>query len=204
MEKSSNPVEKPSFEEAAKKGLLTPVVLDDTKSSEGQEFNALHPEIYEAYCLWKSLPSFFRFPPKDKRTGNQPSPREYAAIMGIDDPRILELVDIRTQGEFAERHGVHPETLTRWNKTMAVRQSLQDIRVWGRQLTKNVLLSLYNNAIRKGQALEVKLFMQLIEQWEEKLQVEHDYKGITQFTVIKNENKPADAGNKAPTPPKVL
>lgn len=106
-------------------------------------------------------------------------------MLGIDSETILELSDIRTQNDFAEKYGVSKDTLSLWNKTIAVRDSMEDIRKWARGLTKNVIASLYNTAVRKGSSFEVKLFMQLVESWEEKQKVEHDYKGVTSFTVIR-------------------
>jgi hypothetical protein len=131
------------------------------------------------------LPSIFRYPPKDKKTGIAPSSRDFCEMIGVDDEQILDLLEIKTQGQFAERFDVSKDTLSIWNKTLGVRDSLDDIRKWARSLSKNVVSSLYNTAVRKGSSFEVKLFMQLVEGWEEKQKVEHNYKGVESFTIIR-------------------
>lgn len=142
-------------------------------------------DIYEKYCLWKSLPSVFKFPPRDKKTGIAPSQKEFCEMIGVDSNEILELVEMKYQKDFAQKYGISEDTLSLWNKTIGVRDSLDDVRKWARGLTKNVVASLYNTAVRKGSSFEVKLFMQLVEGWEEKQKVEHDYKGVTTFTVTR-------------------
>jgi hypothetical protein len=169
--------------------------MDQNTQDKVIENNGIEPYLkdkYETYCLWKSLPSIFKYPPKDKKTGISPSPREFCEMMGVDDETILDLLDIKTQGQFAERFEVGTDTLRRWNKSIGVRDSLADIRKWGRSLTRNVVASLYNTAVRKGSSYEVKLWAQLVEGWEEKQKVEHDYKGVTTFTVIRSQPKVID------------
>lgn len=157
----------------------------ENKTSTNNEIVPYRKDVYEVYCLWKSLPSIFKYPPKDKKTGIAPSARDFCEMMGIDDEQILDLIEIRTQTQFAERFEVGIDTLRKWNKTLGVRDSLSDIRQWGRSLTRNVIASLYNTAVRKGSMMEVKLWAQLVEGWEEKQKVEHDYKGVTTFTVTR-------------------
>lgn len=183
----------------------------ENKTSENNGLEPYLKDIFETYCLWKSLPSIFKYPPKDKKTGISPSAKDFCEMLGVDDDAILDLIEIKTQGQFAERFKVGTDTLRRWNKTVEVRDSLSDIRKWGRGLTKNVIASLYNTAVRKGSMMEVKLWAQLVEGWEEKQKVEHNYKGVTSFTVIKpqvitdaevkivpEEIKPEENGNTNP------
>ena len=132
---------------------------------------------YDVYCLWRGIPSFFRRPPTDKR-GNTPTPREFAEAMGIEDELMLELVEIKTHTQFAERFNVHIDTLTDWKNSVKAQNSMDEAVRWAKDLSKNVLFSLYNTAIRKGNMLEVKLWFQLVEKWSEKQTVEHDYKGV--------------------------
>ena len=142
-------------------------------------------DIYEIYCLWKSLPPFFKNPPIPTKGKDRPTVAEYLDNLGIEDPNIVELSKLQTQKAFAERYGVDEDTLSRWNKTQGVRDSLAEIRGWARQLSKNVLLSLYRKAMKDGMSFEVKLFFQLVEKWEEKAKIEHDYKGVTEIQIIK-------------------
>ncbi len=158
---------------------------EKNKNTSNHDLTPYKKDVFELYCLWKSLPSFFRFPPKGK-DGKQPTPKEFVETMGIESDEIIELAQIRYQKDFAEKYNVLPDTLSDWNKTQQVRDSLSDIRAWARSLSKNVLMALYNKAIRNGFAVEVKLFFQLIEGWEEKQRIEHNYKGIESITIIKN------------------
>lgn len=160
--------------------------------------------VYELYCLWKSLPPFLKCPPRRKGQKEDPDVRAYAMDAGIDDPVTLDLLEIKTQGEFAQRYGIHQDTCTDWNKTQGVRDNLQDIRKWARQLTRNVLMSLYQTAMKKGFATEVKLWFQLIEKWEEKMKVEHDYLGVTELVVVRGDNKSREIKNESTTDTKQI
>jgi hypothetical protein len=103
-------------------------------------------EEFRKYVLWKSLPYPFKHPPKSIN-GNRPTPLEFAVSMGLDDDEILELIQIPTQQAFAERFGVSEEVTTDWNKKIAKRDMLGDIREWALKLSKNVLTAMYNNAL---------------------------------------------------------
>ncbi len=149
---------------------------------------------YESYILWKALPAFFKYPPVAK-DGSRPDAVLFCESLGVDDDRVLQLVKIKTQKEFAERFDVSEDTLSLWNKTIRVRSALQDMREWGRGLTKNVMMSLYNNCIRKGFAIDVKLWLQAVEGWEEKQRIEHEYLGVTKVDIIQVNERPTD-GNK--------
>ena len=142
------------------------------------------PDTFELYCTWKSLPSFFKYPPMPRKGKVRPTTEEFLDGLGIDDPITRELAEIKSQRQFAERYNVHPDTLSDWNKTNAVKDSLEEIRRWSRQLSKNVILALYNKALKDGSSFEVSLFFKLIEKWEEKSKIEHDYKGVTEFKII--------------------
>ncbi len=141
--------------------------------------------VYELYCAWKALPPFFKRPPIPRGAKEAPAVEDYLERSAIDDPLIIELSKLPTQKAFAEKYGVSEDTLSDWNKTQGVKDSLSEIRGWSRQLSKNVLFSLYNRAMKDGSAFEVKLWFQLVEKWEEKARIEHDYKGVTEIQIIK-------------------
>lgn len=146
-------------------------------------------DTFELYCLWKSLPAFFKYPPMDRKTKTRPSPAEYMEMMGIEDERVIELVEIKTQTAFAEAFDVHRDQLTEWNKLVAKRDSLEDIRAWAKSLTKNVSMALYNATIRGGLPQHYQLWYKVMEGYVEKQQVEHDYKGVTKisYEVVEDE-----------------
>lgn len=163
--------------------METPLLQQSNPSHSEKDIRLVH--IYETYCLWKSLPALFKYPPVDK-AGSRPAPREFAEQMGIDDENILSLVDIKTQTQFAERFDVSPDTLTDWNKTLKVRNTSDDLRGWAKHLTKNVMLSLYNTCVRRGWAIDAKLWLQYVEQWQEKSQVTHGL-GDIHFNITLNK-----------------
>lgn len=164
----------------------TPTNSEKKEGTESQILGVLRKEPeFELYRIWKSMPMVFRFPPKDRLTKQSPPVRDFATQMGIDDPVILDLMEIKTQTQFAEQFKVSPDTLTDWNKRLEESDGMEDIRTWAKKMSKNVALALYNNAIRKGYAPEVKLWFQLVEQWEEKakLDVKHHVATIEYETV---------------------
>lgn len=152
---------------------------------------------YQAYCLWRSVPFFFRNPPRDKATGVAPVPRDFAMSMGIEDEIMLDLCGIKTQKEFGAIYDVHPDTLSDWNKTYNAQNGLEEAKKWAQSLTKNVLFSLYNNALRKGGYYEVKLWLQVVENWQEKQQVDHTYLGVAtvNYEIVPNKPSPVLENN---------
>jgi len=88
---------------------------------------------FNSYVLWKSLPSFLKGQPK-----------VMLEKFGITDELAVELLQIKTQGEFATKFGIKdPGTLTDWNKRM--------------------VLALYKNASKHGKAQEVRAWFEIIE-----------------------------------------
>ena len=125
------------------------------------------------YCLWKSLPVFFRLPPPDRITHIAPSSEEFLKRIGIVDENIYALSEIKSQGMFPEIYKIGPDTLSEWNKTEGVILASQNMQSWAQQLSKNVIFAMYNKIMRTGDAAETKLWFQIIEQWSEKQQIEH-------------------------------
>lgn len=131
-------------------------------------------EVFATYALWKSLP----IPILKNMTREQITDK-----MGIDDEIILDLIEIPTQKVFAERYNLHHDTLSDWNNKIRIRDPLFEAKGWARGLAKNMVLSMYNHAIRKGNPLLMKLFFQVANDWQEKSTVEHDYLGVTEIAV---------------------
>lgn len=115
-------------------------------------------ELFETYALWRSLP----IPILKQMTVDQIKDK-----MGFDDDDILELVAIHSQKEFANKYDLNEGTLVLWNKILRERDPLFEAKGWARGLAKNVVLSMYNHAIRKGNPLLMKLFFQIVNDWEE-------------------------------------
>ncbi len=108
---------------------------------------------FSSYVLWKSLPSFLKGQPKIM-----------LEKFGITDELAVELLQIKTQGEFATKFGIKdPGTLTDWNKRIEKEGLLTSINSWARSLTPNVVLALYKNASKNGKAQEVRAWFEIIE-----------------------------------------
>lgn len=108
---------------------------------------------FNSYVLWKSLPSFLKGQPK-----------VMLEKFGIADDVIIDLLSIKTQGEFATRFGIKdPGTLTDWNKRIEKEGLLTSINSWARSLTPNVVLALYKNVSKNGKAQEVRAWFEIIE-----------------------------------------
>lgn len=129
----------------------TPAVLDRNK------------ELFELYALWKSLPIPIL---------KQMSEADLRGKMGFDDDQIIDLVKIHYQKDFAMRYGLDEATMVDWNKKLLDRNPLFEAKGWARNLAKNMMLSMYNHAIRKGNPQLMKLFFQVANDWEEKSQVQ--------------------------------
>lgn len=124
---------------------------------------------FDLYCIWKSLPPIIISP-------NKETVDECLDRLRIDDPMIRELANIRTQGQFAEKYGVSQDVLPDWNKLIVKRDTLADIRVWAKSLSKNVMMSMYQNAMSndvKGYK-DRENFLKVIEGWSEKLDLKHE------------------------------
>lgn len=131
---------------------------------------------FKLFVLWFTLPFYLRTPPVNKG-GQRPSPAEYAESLGIDDPVIIEVIQCRTQRDFAIKYDVHENTLTRWadiiqEKGLAIHD---DYRKWVLGLAKNVLFAMYSNAMntRNLNADRDRLNFLKYAGWVEKLGLEH-------------------------------
>jgi hypothetical protein len=115
--------------------------------------NVYRTQDFETYAMWKSLPSFLR--------GQS---RQVLEKFGIDEDVAIELLEIKTQAEFARRFGIKdPSTLTDWNKRLEEDGTIGRIHQWARKLTPNVIFALYRTASKTGKAAEVKAWLELVE-----------------------------------------
>lgn len=107
---------------------------------------------FEIYVLWKSLPPMLK----------GETPKDLEEVYFIDNEDLIELLQIRTQGQFADHFKLHKDTLTRWNKKLVDRDVFADIRAWSNSLMKNVIFSTYRSAMSKDPKAnsDRKLFLQ--------------------------------------------
>jgi hypothetical protein len=121
--------------------------------------NAKIPTVYkkqefEAYVLWRSMPSILRGQPK-----------HVIEKLGIDDEVAMSLLDIKNQTDFAKRFGIKDlGTLSAWNKKIDEDGGLmKSINMWAKRLTPNVISALYREATKTGKAAEVKAWIEIVE-----------------------------------------
>lgn len=108
---------------------------------------------FESYVLWKALPSFLRG-----------QPREVLEKFGINEDIVIDLLEIRTQTEFAKKFDIKDlATLTDWNKKLENEKVIPQIHKWARKLTPNVIFALYRTATKQGKASEVKAWLEIVE-----------------------------------------
>jgi hypothetical protein len=125
---------------------------EETKDK-GRKSSVYRTQDFESYLLWKSLPSVLRG-----------QPRVAIEKFGLDEEITIELLQIKTQKEFALKFGIKDQgTLSDWNRKIEEQGLLDDIHRWARKLTPNVVTALYKNVIKHGRAPEFKTWMEYIE-----------------------------------------
>ncbi len=160
----------------------TPTASDNPGALE----DVILKETFIVYMRWKALPPILLNFRKGKKILTDD---ETCATFGIDDQETKELMAIKSQAEFAERYKVSPDTLTDWNKKMETRDMLADSRRWARKLTKNVVLKVYENAVKNGgmSFKDREMFFKVINHWNEKQSIELDV-GPSLFEILKKGN----------------
>lgn len=156
------------------KDIIETPVVNDSENIEETEWQK--PREFEAYALWLNIPALMKSPPPQKN-GVSPDPKSFAIGIGIEDETVLELVQLRTGQDFAKKYGVHINTLTRWKKDLKARGiiGLNKVREWAEDMTGNIVMSMYNHVMKKGNPHLFKLWFQTINGWNEKTKVEHQF-----------------------------
>lgn len=136
------------------------------KDSKKSDKNGKHPpkEVFEAYKIWKSLPPIWR----------GLSEREITEKLGFEAGIFTELMQIKTQSEFAKKFDTTVETTSAWNKKLEVEgnEYLDEARKWAQSLTKNVIASHYNKILRKFDPISGELWYKVVDGWNEKKELE--------------------------------
>ena len=145
------------------KGLNTISSVND-----GENLGIKKPYEFEMYALWLALPPLLKNP-----MGNVDA-RKLAMSMGIEEETILDLISIPTNQVFAEKFDIHINTLTDWKKIIKEKGmvGLPIMKNWAQTMSSNLLMSLYQHAMKKGNPLTIKLWFQLVENWTEKTKLE--------------------------------
>jgi len=150
---------------------ITTTKIDDVTEN---DFDKV--EIFQIYKVWRSIPYLMKNPPR-QNNGNILSARDFATAMGIEEENLLELIEIKDSKSFAIKYNVHVNTLTKWTKYIKKNgyNNLSVMREWALELSNNLLMSLYNHAMKKGNPLTIKLWFQLVNEWKEQQKVEHTF-----------------------------
>jgi hypothetical protein len=122
------------------------IVATPPASSKKESVVFKNAATYDEFILWFALP------------------RHEKIKMGLE-----------TQEQFAEYHGLHRETVGDWKKRRDFLPRLKELRdMWGKERTQDVIAAIYFTAISKGVGAPAsqKLWMQVIEGWSEKTEVQ--------------------------------
>lgn len=112
-------------------------------------FKPYREKEYKLYLLWRSLPPLRNL---DLKSFSQTE---------------IELLSIKSQKEFAARYSLSEDILSDWNKlTITIEYRIFDWKFWAQRLTKNIIGALYREGIIYGDAARVKLWMEIVEDWQ--------------------------------------
>jgi len=83
---------------------------------------------------------------------------------------VFELLrEPKTQGEFAKKFGVSPDTLSDWKKRDDFWAEVKkEWKKWGREKTSNVMGRFYKTIMEKGVTPDFKLWFQYFLDWKER------------------------------------
>ena len=129
------------------------------------------------------------------------------ALFNLDKPgELMQFIDWiaqpaplripKTQNDLATLLDVSIATLSDWKKRPGFWDEVKERTIfWGRERTPNVIAALYRKAVKEGNAFESKLWLQYIEGWKEKTEV--DQRSLNKTIIITrgeneygNQNRP--------------
>lgn len=109
-----------------------------------------------------------------------PKKSKIKGIENLKNPQIyLDLIEWiamptplrepKTQGEFAKEHNIGEDSISAMKQRDGFWEEVRNKRrEWGKERTPNVILGLYKKAVLDGNAGEVKLWLQVFEEFAEK------------------------------------
>lgn len=113
--------------------------------------------IYAEFCVWYSRPDIDRWEMLGVSEADIQNPKHYAYRRAP------------TQRDFAKFHGIHENTCSRWKREPTFGNQVSNEReAWGKNLTANVIASLYRRCIKYGMAYDVETWLAYIEGWDRK------------------------------------
>lgn len=113
--------------------------------------------------------------PKDKALSKPQIYKEFVIWMALPEP----LRALKTQGEFAKKFGVSPDTLSDWKKRDGFWGEVEEEwRHWGKVKTSNVIARFYTKVMGPlSKTSDFKLWLQYFLDWSEKFEGKIDHGG---------------------------
>lgn len=148
------------------KATQKPLSMDITrripKKSESVEvFNPYKGQEYRLFLMWMSLPVTLRG-----------ISSEDAELRGVKDPELMELIQLKTHGDFAKRFGISMDTLTDWKKKPVPDEfKMIDWRYWAKEFTPEVVHHLLEGIRTNKKADAIKLWLQTVDGFVEETNV---------------------------------
>ncbi len=134
-----------------------------TKKSVPKESEIQRIKEFETFAEWLALSPLLKLLSEEQLTK-----------IGVDDPREIELLKIKTQTEFAKKFKLSIDTLTDWKKRSELWELVDKyLEDWGAKKTPSVILGLYRKAVSEGDAPRVKLWLEYFKKFKETSKVEH-------------------------------
>lgn len=99
---------------------------------------------------------------------------EFISFMAL--PRVLrgQILEVRTQDDFALKYGVNRNTLVAWKKRIGFWNEVQNVRKdFFRERSGDILLALESTCLREGKGSDVKVLLTYTGEYNEKLEQEH-------------------------------
>src|SRR6185369_4601753 len=132
--------------------------MKQNKMPKNRPFGAYKKEEYLAFKIWVSIPRMFRGLPETS-----------FLIRSIKDPRVRKIATIQTQKEFAKHFRIRDlGTLTDWRKK--IEEEKPDKYLYSplaNTIFQNLVAALYMRGLLYAKPRDIRLFLELIEDWEE-------------------------------------
>lgn len=95
-------------------------------------------------------------------------------IQPVEDAKKNMRYPKPTHGMFANYYKIGERTLYNWRVEKGFDGAVnKELKAWGEMNVSNVIMALYNNAITKGGAAEVELYLAYFKDWTKKTQIVH-------------------------------
>ena len=99
--------------------------------------------------------------------------KQYARFLALPYNLRGKEFGVNTKEGFAKKVGVSVKTLWKWEKKSEFKEMVNEcLKEWSKEKTPNVIMRLYKSILEKGNASEIKLWLQFIEGWSEKIEQE--------------------------------